>query len=382
MGRFLRSQGSGVAVGTHLTDLIDWLNGAAFPLWWEKGADRQHGGFHEKLDQDGNPVPLPKRGRVLPRQIYAFSKARELGWQGDAAAAVRHGLDFYLAHYFRPDGLVRTLVAADGACLDDRADFYDQAFALLGLHSAYRVLGGTELVQRARHLMAQWSATHKHPEIGFTDGGANPHMHLFESCQAWSETDPSGPWAGIADEICALALKYLIDAKSGALREFFAADWTPLPGEQGRIVEPGHQFEWGWLLMRWGRLRGNELAVKAGLRLVEIGETHGVDAKRGVAFNSLLDDFTHHDFRARLWPQTERLKAHCLAAEIVGGDHRALAEKSAAGLMLYLDTKIPGLWLDMLGEQGGFTQEPAPASSFYHIVCAIAEYQRSVSAGR
>jgi mannose/cellobiose epimerase-like protein (N-acyl-D-glucosamine 2-epimerase family) len=349
----------------NLTKLLDWVNDKAFPLWWKKGADFQFGGFHEKLDPEARPILLPKRGRVLPRQIYAYSQAKELGWKGDAASAVKHGLDFYLAHYFRDDGLVRTLVAPDGACLDDRADFYDQAFALLGLHSAYKTLGDAALVQRARHLMAVWSATQKHPEIGFVETQANPHMHLFESCQAWAEADPEGPWQAIADEICRLALNYLIDGKTGALRESFAPDWS-----QGHGVEPGHQFEWGWLLMRHG-------AVEAGLRLVEIGETQGVDPKRGVAFNS------SEDLRARLWPQTERIKAHCLAAELTGkAEHRALAEQAAAGLMLYFATPIPGLWFDMLSEDGKFTPEPSPASSFYHIVCAIAEYRRSVATGR
>jgi len=47
--------------------------------------------------------------------------------------------------------------------------------------------------------------------------------------------------------------------------------------------------------------------------------------------------------------------------------------KAAAALQLYLDTPAPGLWWDRLEPSGRFIDEPAPASSFYHIVCAIAE---------
>jgi mannose-6-phosphate isomerase len=46
------------------------------------------------------------------------------------------------------------------------------------------------------------------------------------------------------------------------------------------------------------------------------------------------------------------------------------------GLWLYLDTPVPGLWWDRLRPDGGFVDEPAPASSFYHIACAIAELER------
>lgn len=375
------------AVHESLARLKSWAAEQAYPLWWSKGADHEMGGFHEKLAQDGTPVALPKRARVQPRQIYAFGKAKSLGWAGDMEGAVRHGLDFYLPNYRRADGLVRTLVSPDGKPLDEATAFYDQAFALLGLHTAYVTLGrdGTYL-DMARQLMAEWSKTHKHPVIGFEEAvprvvplGSNPHMHLFESCQAWADADPEGPWSVVADEIAKLALTYLIDGKSGALREFFDGNWQPMPGQQGRIVEPGHQFEWAWLLMRWGTRRGDGKMIKAAMRLIEIGETFGTD-DRNVAFFSLFDDFTPHDKKARLWAQTERLKAHCLAAELTGDSrHWDKAVKAAEGLELYFAVPVPGLWRDILNPDGSFVEEPAPASSFYHIVCAIAEFDRAVA---
>jgi len=374
------------AVHESLARLKHWAAEEAFPLWWSKGADHENGGFHEKLAQDGTPVVLPKRARVQPRQIYSFGKAAGLGWKGDAVGAVRHGLDFYLPNYRRPDGLFRTLVAPDGKALDETISFYDQAFALLGLHTAYATLGQDRTyLDQARQLMAEWSKSRKHPVIGFEEASprvvplcSNPHMHLFESCQAWFAADPEGPWGGVADEIAKLALTYLIDARSGGLREFFDGNWQPMPGESGRIVEPGHQFEWAWLLMRWGTVRGDDKMITAARRLIEIGETFGTD-DRNVAFFSLFDDFTPHDKRARLWAQTERLKAHCLAAELTGeAKHWDKAVEAAKGLELYFDVAIPGLWRDVLNPDGSFVEEPAPASSFYHIICAIAEFDRCV----
>ena len=37
---------------------------------------------------------------------------------------------------------------------------------------------------------------------------------------------------------------------SGVLCEYFDDELKPLPGERGQIVEPGHHYEWIWLL-RW-----------------------------------------------------------------------------------------------------------------------------------
>jgi mannose-6-phosphate isomerase len=45
--------------------------------------------------------------------------------------------------------------------------------------------------------------------------------------------------------------------------------------------------------------------------------------------------------------------------------------EAAAGLTRYLKTPVRGLWYNRLTPSGVFLDEPAPASSFYHIVGAI-----------
>lgn len=369
--------------------LVTWVRDHAYPLWWEQGYDHERGGFHEKLDQAaGRPVDAPRRARVQPRQIYSYALAPDLGWTGPVSRIVEQALAAYLSRYRREDGLFRTLVAADGSVLDDSVDLYDQAFALFGLCNAALALNDLaglhpiaatlrdRLIARCAH---QGGFADLDPEA--TTLQSNPNMHLFEASLAWEAAGGDAGWTAMADGIAGLALTRFIDARSGALREFFDRDWQPAPGIPGRIVEPGHQFEWAWLLLRWGKLRNRADAVQAGLRLLDIGETHGVDPARGVGFNSLLDDFSIHDHGARLWPQTERIKAAVLAAEITGDPaFWTIAAKGADGLLRYLDTPVKGLWWDKLSPAGTFTDEPAPASSFYHITCAIAELDRAVTA--
>ena len=70
--------------------------------------------------------------------------------------------------------------------------------------------------------------------------------------------------------------------------------------------------------------------------------------------------------------QIERIKAHVLA-----GNNDGVAA-GTDGLFKYFDTPVRGLWRDRLNADGSFVQEPAPASSFYHIVCAILEVDRAV----
>jgi mannose/cellobiose epimerase-like protein (N-acyl-D-glucosamine 2-epimerase family) len=366
--------------------LSHWLVSEAYPLWSTRGVDATLGGFHERLNADGTPCDEPRRARVQPRQVYSFARAPSLGWEGDARAIVAQGLDFFLTRYRRADGLFRTLVAADGAVLDDRVVLYDQAFALLAFAEARRVLGPTpQLDREARHLLQVIQKTMKGPGWGFQSGvpaGAtllsNPHMHLFEASLAWLAVDDGVVWHELADHIGALALSRFIDSASGALREHFDAHWAPVHGIDGRIVEPGHQYEWAWLLLRWASPKRKDVK-NAALRLIEIAEEHGV--RHGVAINALLDDFSLHDGMARLWPQTERIKAAALAARLTKDDcYWSIAAQAANGLLRYLNTDVRGLWYDRLNPDGSFVREPAPASSFYHIVAAVAELTESLDA--
>jgi mannose/cellobiose epimerase-like protein (N-acyl-D-glucosamine 2-epimerase family) len=361
--------------------LRHWLLNDAYPLWATQGYDQCHGGFEESLTGAGPSTHPPRRARVQARQIYSFARAASLGWRApEARHLVTEGLKYFLSHYRRTDGLFRTLVAADGTVLDDSAFLYDQAFVLLALAESQKLLRfGTELIDAAQALRSTLYQRLKRPGPGFSSGEpdalpllSNPHMHLLEAALNWRSVSDDAGWQALADEIVALALSRFVDAGSGALRESFDANWAPLPGTAGRIVEPGHQFEWAWLLLSWGGA-GAEVAYPAAASLAQIGESYGIRA--GVAVNALLDDFSLHDAEARLWPQTERLKAAALLAAITREpQYWSMAAQAAQGLRRYLGTEVPGLWYDRLTSDGQFVQQSAPASSFYHIVCAIGEF--------
>ena len=368
---------AGPAVSAPGARLMRWLETSALPLWWALGADHQRGGFHEALEQDGRSVDAPRRARVQARQIYVYAVAARMGWKGPAITAVRHGLDTFLGRYGRPDGLFHTRVGGNGVPLDEPAALYDQAFALLALAAAAEALPDQAAALEARagavlEALQDWRA----PAGGFVENGAgepyqsNAHMHLLEAALAWTEAGGSPRWRTLAAEIVDLALSRFVDPDRGVLREAFAANWAPAPGLAGRIVEPGHQFEWAWLLERWGRETGDGRGPEAARRLFAAGRA-GVDPRRGVAVDALLDDLTIERATARLWPQTEWLKA----ATILGDT--GAASQAAAALELYLDVPTPGLWRDRLGADGVFVEEPAPASSFYHIVGAIAATARA-----
>ena len=369
-------------------ELSRWLLDVAYPLWARRGFDELHGGFHETLDAQARPLYEPRRIRVQLRQVYCFARAPALGWTGEVEPLVAGGLAYVKSYYRRPDGLYRTLVAPDGTALDDRAFLYDQAFVLLALAESQRVLGPrADLIAAALELKEALYTHLKKSDAGFLSAVAdpfpilaNPHMHLLEAALAWAEISDDPAWRALSDEIALLALGRFVDTRTGAIREQFASDWRPLGPEVGPVVEPGHLFEWAWLLLRWGRAapRAAAVALECAERLVEIGETYGVHG--GVAVAALLDDFTVSDGSARLWSQTERLKASIYLAgraSVVAEARRAryweTAARAVAGFSKFLNTRTPGLWDDTLAPGGRFVPSRVPASTFYHIVSAIAE---------
>ena len=92
--------------GAGAEKLRRWLLDAAFPLWWEVGADRVGGGWYERIDFDGLPVVLPRRSRVAARQVFWHCEAGQLGWQGPWREAAARALSFLRDHFIRSDGTV------------------------------------------------------------------------------------------------------------------------------------------------------------------------------------------------------------------------------------------------------------------------------------
>lgn len=352
-----------------------WLTESALPLWADAGVDRANGGFQELLGLDGCPVAAPRRARVQGRQSFVFAYAGTLGWNGPWREVAELGLEYLERRYKRPDGLYATLAGPDGVIVDQTAMTYDQTFAMLAA-AALKAHGLGPGETYALGLLDRVEALRRHAGGGFIEPGprflSNPHMHLFEAALAWIEAGGHDRWRALAQEVATLALKSFLDQHNGVILEHFAADWSAAPGAPGDSVEPGHLFEWSWLMERWARLGGGVEVHTAAMLLFQSASS-SVDNIRNVALDETDRELHPRRATARLWPQTERLKAALLLSQ------ETEARAAAEGLWKYLETPVAGLWRDKLREDGSFVDEAAPASTLYHVICAVAslkEYGR------
>ncbi len=355
-----------------------WLFEVAAPVWAEAGR-LEGGALAERLLLDGRVDIVPRRIFVQARHLYAYATLGRLGWQGPWRRAAEGVFDHLLAKAIRHDGLVIHRLNPQGARLDMRADLYDQAFFLLAMAEAERTLRREDALLAAHKVMDALERRWRHPAGGFLEGEItllprrqNPHMHLLEGLLALTEVDPRGRWRELAREIVTLCLERFIEPASGALLEYFTMDLAPLAADQGQRVEPGHCLEWAWLLERATDLHPG--ARDASGRLTAFARAHGLDPARGVAIDAVTLNGEPQDLAARLWPQTERMKA-ALARLRRLGDPAEVEEALAAfrGLQPYLAMPVPGTWRDRMLADGSWVEEPARGSSLYHITCAYAE---------
>jgi mannose-1-phosphate guanylyltransferase/mannose-6-phosphate isomerase len=358
-----------------------WLYQDALPFWSRAGVDRVRGGFHVVVGLDGLACELPRRARVQGRQSFTFACAGKMGWSGSWLDLAEAGITYLDRRYRAANGLYQTTVSPDGAVLNSDVMTYDQAFALLAMAGLYDVCRDREDIKLfARALMYRLCKERRNPGGGFWEFGdkrylSNPQMHIFEAVVAWSDIDQDAIWVETANEIADLAAGRFIDPTHGVLFEIFDENWTAVPSGSGSsTVEPGHQYEWAWLLKRWSLKTGRAEYQAAAEVLLKAGQ-RGIDPNRNVAIDEVDREFKPLRTTARLWPQTERLKAVALFLECAEKSTFSHYENevvlAAESLWRYLDVPLKGFWRDKMRVDGSFVDEPAPASSFYHIILAV-----------
>lgn len=364
-----------------------WLFDHALPLWWERGFDRNANCFHERIALSGEPeAHLPRRVRVQARQTVVYARAGQLGWTGPWREAVETGAEILLTRGLRQDGGTRHMLGADGKPADERRDLYDLAFTLFALAEAQTVLGDRpDIASVAEDLIGWAEANWAHPAGGFREGDVtptpprrqNPHMHMFEALLALHAATGKAEHLARASKIAALFADKFFDQRHGALPEYFDDSWR---ADADVIVEPGHHFEWSWLLHKWNAAGGGDLSSIAE-RLRVHGEVYGVELSSGAVFDEVHPDGRPRTQTSRLWPHTERIKANVIRFERTRDPEAAHAAAQAFDmLMRYCDTSTKGLWRDRRLADGSFIEEAAPASSFYHIMFACDELIRVAGA--
>jgi len=364
----------------------EWLSRHALPTWLHTSFDPISGLFHEGLYADARPYQENvRRFRVQPRQIYVFSHAHLQGLINSTSQidlCIHQGLNrftnqngefiFSLDNQLKPSG--------------HSVNAYEHAFALLGYVWHYHLTLDPESKQKLEQIYQWFESALKAPYVpGFYSSLSdhdlrcqNPHMHLFEALMVCYELTDEAIWLKRARAIYRLFETVLLrknQTNNGYLGEFFTATWSthhPL----SRQVDPGHHYEWIWLLHHYSKLTATDVSDHIAT-LEQFANQYGHNPN-GLVRDEVLSDGTPLRSTSRLWCQTEYLKAQIALWE--NSHHHSYRDNIISAVERifdhYLTPAKPGLWLDHLDEHGQALHHDAPASTFYHLFLAFSELNR------
>ncbi len=369
------------------TPAMNWLSQRALPFWTSTGYDSSCGLFHERVALDGTPFfHLPRRLMVQCRQMYVLAHASMLG-MCDGQPLLERTFTRVLDWYRRgsKDGRWVFSVHLDGTIADPRCDSYTLAFVLMALAWLYRLRPDAQLLGYVDEIYAMLDGPLAARGGGVVDGlprsdqlrRQNPNMHLLEAYlflyeATWRKSDLDRALA-----LYDLFASKLFDWPHSALPELHDHEWHTAEPEMAWF-EPGHHFEWVWLLRRLARL-APVCVDSCAEALLARASTEGVDGE-GFAIDRVQILSGQQTLSRRCWSTCEYLKAS--VAEMELGRSSGLEAKIVSALralrMGFLASAKPGLWVDRIDEHGNSIFTDVPASTFYHLFLAFSEVTRVV----
>ena len=358
-------------VQQHFLDVI-------VPLWQGPGWNADMALPYEALDAAHQPLPVQRyRAMACARQLYLFSSLIGVVDNAEVRAAAlfrslqRHFHDAEHGGWFYS-------IDAQGKPLDQRKDLYTHAFILFAcahywdksrdslaestLNAALEIIG-----RRFATGDGLYEACLEHDWLTLQTGPLqNPLMHLAEAFLATLAVreDPQTQKALL--ELCTAMHKQFVDPQYGVLME------KPL-GAVDNWYEPGHQFEWYFLLESSALLRDSKLH-RALDRAFAFTEQYGVLESCG-AVRAMLDLESNgrpRDSTQRIWAQAEYLRALTLRA-----DSEAVVLRQLQALQQrFLHA---GGWHECRDENGEVSRKDMPSTTPYHLATCyhgLAEYLR------
>jgi len=334
----------------------------------------QAGRFRERLDIAGHPLAVPHRSMVQARQIFVFADAAAAGWFPEGGALAEAAMAALLRDFARDDGTRASFAFSidphSGATVSEVRDTYAHAFLLFSVGALYRLNRDETLLALADRILAFVETELTDPVHGGlfdavpapAEKRQNPHMHLLEAYLFLAEVAPGRGYAERAGQLVKLFERHFL--RDGLLLEYFTSDWQVAAHA---AWEPGHHFEWVWLLDQYAQLTGSH-TDEAMEQLFASAAAHGVTAE-GLILDELSPAFAILKHSRRLWPHTEAIKA--AATRHMRGDAgaRNWADLIAGALTHhFLDTPFPGGWIDHRAPDGTALVDYVPASSLYHLL--------------
>lgn len=362
--------------------LLRWV-----PKWYGAFSDPQ-GGFYERLGKGFKPVSTGQRRLVTQcRQLSIYSHASLLK-NKRLYKNLKAQFEYICDRYHDPEtGLWHFALEDGGAIADRTCDLYALSFVIFACSHYYTATGDARAANTARGVLDLVDRRFRLQGLpGFAEAldvrgrplpqvrRQNPHMHLLEACLFAYETWNDPAYAAMADEMVALFYGHFYKTGKQGLCEFFTDDLRPHP-ERGERLEPGHYFEWVWLLKRHGAMTGEDDRHDAvAFELLDWANRYGWDAEYGGIYDTVAPDGHVLAATKRIWPFCEALKANALMLDSAP-DRQALKDRMSSMVSVFNRKYMleRGFWTEWLNRDLTPAADYMPGTTPYHVYFGIAE---------
>ena len=340
------------------------------PLWQGPGWNIEMALPFEALDAQHRPLPVQRyRAMACARQLYLFSSRIEQPGAAERAAALFRSLQRHF-HDAEHGGWFYS-IDAEGKPLDRRKDLYTHAFIVFACAHYWGKVGDSlvaSALNAALEIVSEQFARDDglyEASLGedWADLGSgplqNPQMHLAEAfLQVLAVREDHGVQQALL-QLCDALQAQFIEPQHGLMLE------KPR-GAVDNWFEPGHQFEWFYLLDTSALLRETPLHASIA-RAFDYAEQCGV--KDSAVLAMLAVDGKVIDATQRIWAQAEYLRALVLRA----GSEAKLAAQLRALEQRFLHD---GGWYECRDSEGAVSRHDMPSTTPYHLATCLEGLQR------
>jgi mannose-6-phosphate isomerase len=357
-------------------------------LWATHGWDDERRRGRERLASDLTDSNLGyRRSMVVGRQLFFFSHAFRI--TGETLFRERvDDLFSDLERNFRDPlhGGWYFSLADDGRPANTSKDLYAHAFILFGLVHYYAVFRNQDVAALVRNtsslitgkfgLPAGWLApsTTRTWEVAGRSLQQNPHMHLLEAFLSAYGAIGDQSFLRDAEILIAIFAERLLTADGKMVLEHFDDEGRPAR-KNGRLIEPGHLYEWYWLLNEYAEMASLPAIAHLSIPVFEWVEQRCRDGAGGIWDMVDVDGQTVSE-RKRIWPVTEAIKAWTTRVRILkDAESRA---RLLGWIRFIMDRYFIGQggWHEYLSRSLAPDSDFMPASTPYHVAMAALEVDR------
>jgi len=321
----------------------DQLLNNILPFWLKHARDNEYGGYVTCLNRDGTVFDYDKlcgwaQGRVMWTFGFVYN---ELAQKDEWLDMALHGVEFMRKHGFDEDGRLYFSMARDGTPLAKSRDIFSELSFASGLAECYKATGDKPLYDLAKKMVFRMADIIKDPKTNQNHRrfmsqyrpmrlSAEP-MIFINVIQRFREIEDDPNFEAISQQ-CLDALKPHYKPDKRSLLEATELDGSPLLGQMGTWICPGHMIELGWFLIHEAQYRNNDKAImQMGINLIDWGMEWGWDDQLGGIINDVdiegrfcLGPQVIYGPMKMWWAVLEAMYANSLAYSITG-DNKYMA---------------------------------------------------------